>query len=487
MLFAIKTFATALLVGVVPSLARQQTFRNETDAFQPFGDTLNLPDSLFVTVGHPLFPHYGLRIKRSTDFCDSTVTSYTGYIDIEARHLFFYFFESRSDPDSDDVIYWTNGGPGSSALGLFMELGPCRTTENGTVFHPESWNNNANLLIVDQPIGVGFSYADHGETVSSSEEAAKDIAALLAIFFENFTKYKGRALHMAGESYAGRYIPLFAAEVYDQNTKLVAAGLTPINLQSIMLGNGRTDMYTMLLSYYNMACTTATATPVVDIASCIRMKQVLPRCKKALKESCVDIFDAIACRAASWFCGGEFIWPYFKSGRNPYDVSKMCEGEYMKTLCYPDMINVSKYLDRPEIRLKLGVDPSITRNFSSAEDFDVIQAFLENMDEWRPAQYHVAALLERGIRVLVYVGKNDFACNHVGNKAWIDELEWSGRDDFARQPTHEWLVDGKAAGVTKGAHGLTFTIIDGAGHMAPYDKPKECLDMLNHWITETPL
>jgi carboxypeptidase C (cathepsin A) len=85
-------------------------------------------------------------------------SSYTGYIDIEARHLFFYFFESRSNPDKDDVILWTNGGqwflkdgcsleikslfgckpfsrndlimcnlfsgPGcSSSLGLFMELG----------------------------------------------------------------------------------------------------------------------------------------------------------------------------------------------------------------------------------------------------------------------------------------------------------------------------------------------------------------------------
>lgn len=53
-------------------------------------------------------------------------SAYTGYIDIEARHLFFYFFESRSDPDKDDVIFWTNGGPGcSSAMGLFMELGQC--------------------------------------------------------------------------------------------------------------------------------------------------------------------------------------------------------------------------------------------------------------------------------------------------------------------------------------------------------------------------
>lgn len=37
-------------------------------------------------------------------------SSYTGYIDIEARHIFFYFFESRNDPDADDVIFWTNGG-----------------------------------------------------------------------------------------------------------------------------------------------------------------------------------------------------------------------------------------------------------------------------------------------------------------------------------------------------------------------------------------
>ena len=34
----------------------------------------------------------------------------------------------------------------------------------------------------------------------------------------------------------GRYIPVFAAEVYDQNAKLVAAGLTPVNLQSVMIG-----------------------------------------------------------------------------------------------------------------------------------------------------------------------------------------------------------------------------------------------------------
>ena len=96
-------------------------------------------------------------------------SAYTGYIDIEARHLFFYFFESRNDPDKDDVVFWTNGGPGgSSAMGLFMELGPCRILdEKGPTFHPESWNSNANIFFIDQPVGVGFSYAEYGEFVVS--------------------------------------------------------------------------------------------------------------------------------------------------------------------------------------------------------------------------------------------------------------------------------------------------------------------------------
>lgn len=63
-------------------------------------------------------------MARCIRLIDTTRRAYTGYIDIQARHLFFYFFESRSNPDKDDVIFWTNGGPGcSSSLGLFMELG----------------------------------------------------------------------------------------------------------------------------------------------------------------------------------------------------------------------------------------------------------------------------------------------------------------------------------------------------------------------------
>lgn len=77
----------------------------------------------YTTFTHPSVPSYGLRIKQSpAEFCDPTVKSYTGYLDVDygAKHMFFYFFESRNDPDTDDVLMWINGGPGCSEYSVMI-------------------------------------------------------------------------------------------------------------------------------------------------------------------------------------------------------------------------------------------------------------------------------------------------------------------------------------------------------------------------------
>ncbi|KIP06689.1 hypothetical protein PHLGIDRAFT_128117 [Phlebiopsis gigantea 11061_1 CR5-6] len=487
--FVLLGLAVSSAVGAAqqPFSAGANTFASyDAGLFSPMEDLSLLSTSEFTTLNHPFFPSYNVRIKKS-DFCDGTVGAFTGYIDIEARHLFFYFFESRSSPNKDDVIFWTNGGPGcSSSIGLFMELGPCRVNDvHNVTFNPYSWNDNANIFFIDQPVGVGFSYADHGETVGTTEEGAKDIAAFVAIFFEHFSSFKGRAFHMSGESYGGRYIPVFASAIYDQNAKLAAAGLTPINLASAMIGNGCTDWKTMIPSYYNMQCQPKSVAPVVDVGTCVLTKQALARCEKWLTEACYDTTDAINCQAASAFCASVVQSPFHSY--NPYDLTKPCTSEELSdSLCYPVTKKIGSFLDRSDIRKAIGVDPSLTANFSSCNN-DVNRQFHLNLDQIFPTQLYIGALLERGVRVLIYVGANDWICNWVGNEKMTLELEWTGQKEFVAKPLRDWKIGDRAVGVTRNAGPLTFATIAGAGHMAPYDKGEESLELVKRWLANEEL
>lgn len=116
------------------------------------------------------------------------------------------------------------------------------------------------------------------------------------------------------------------------------------------------------------------------------------------------------------------------------------------------------------MRKNLGVDPSITGNFSSCSN-DVGLAFALAEDGYHATYDHVAALLERGVRALIYVGTYDWICNWVGNEAWTLNMEWSGKEAFGQQALEAWLVEGEVAGKTRSAKGLTFATVDGAGHM----------------------
>lgn len=130
----------------------------------------------------------GTYLPPSSQCLNVRALTLSRYLDVGGgKDLWFSFFESRGDPATDPVIMWINGGPGcSSALGLLMELGPCSVaddpkTSNDTKVNPYSWNNNANIFFLDEPVNVGFSKARHGQVVGTAEEAGQDIAAFVSI------------------------------------------------------------------------------------------------------------------------------------------------------------------------------------------------------------------------------------------------------------------------------------------------------------------
>ena len=89
---------------------------------------------------------------------------YSGLIPIDMKdpsRALFFVFQPTDGPPVDEVTIWLNGGPGCSSLtGLFMELGPASITKDQKIKHnPYSWNANASVIFLDQPVNVGYSYS----------------------------------------------------------------------------------------------------------------------------------------------------------------------------------------------------------------------------------------------------------------------------------------------------------------------------------------
>ena len=70
-----------------------------------------------------------------------------------------------------------------------------------------SWNKKANVLYIESPAQVGYSYMDGKPPTWTDDMVAKLNAKAIIEFFDTWKEYQGRDTYISGESYGGIYVP----------------------------------------------------------------------------------------------------------------------------------------------------------------------------------------------------------------------------------------------------------------------------------------
>ncbi|PAN17395.1 hypothetical protein PAHAL_3G128500 [Panicum hallii] len=180
----------------------------------------------------------------------SSVSQFAGYVMMNKRHgraLFYWVFEAQTPPEEKPLLLWLNGGPDCSSLGYgaASELGPLRVIREGTAlkFNEYAWDKEANLLFLESPVGAGFSYTNTSSDLDKLNDdfVAEDAYSFLVNWLQRFPEYKDREFYIAGESYAGHYVPQLVALVSERNKE--KKGKAYINIKGFIVGNPVTNDY----------------------------------------------------------------------------------------------------------------------------------------------------------------------------------------------------------------------------------------------------
>ena len=393
-----------------------------------------------------------IEITSSSNPIFLNETYYTGFLPLDSRgSLFFWLFESRNDVSKDPLVVWLTGGPGcSSEIALLVENGPYKVnSDNATLkTNPYSWNNIANVLYVDQPLGTGFSTAtdlDQNET-----QIAIDFYTFLQEFLNTFPDYKGRDFFITGESYAGHYIPAMAAYIVEQ-------GGLDLNFVGVGIGNGLVSVYYQYPAYADFAY----ENQLID--------ETLYKKLQVGFELCDNLIRLNQSEAALVQCQLQFERIIGKPPKfNVYDIREPCS---YPPLCY-DFGFADDFLLQDAVEQAIGVTG---RPWAECNQTVHIYLSLDFMDD---LTQNLTYLIDKGLNVLLYHGDKDFICNWRGGEVLTNNLDWSGKYVFQNQ-SYTTFED---YGEYKHVDNFTFYRVYNAGHMVPMDQPLAALTMLERFI-----
>ncbi|KAI0871702.1 carboxypeptidase S1 [Hypoxylon argillaceum] len=477
-----------------------------------FGFTLAQlpPRPAGITVLQSKF-HENVTISfKEPEICETTpgVKSYSGYVHLPPGFLddgpngekqdypintFFWFFEARKNAANAPLAIWLNGGPGgSSMMGLLEENGPCFVgpDSQSTYLNPWSWNNEVNMLYIDQPTQVGFSYdelingtatvSEDGEgfkvkpadfsngvpesnmtyhvgtfssqritqTANSTAQAAHAFWHFAQTWFAEFPHYKPAddRISLWAESYGGHYGPGFFHFLQQQNDKIANGSSTEkgahyLHLDTLGIIDGLLDMVVQHESFISFPYNNTYGIQAYNKTLYEEMMYnwTRPDGCKAKVQACQDSMKGKEPQFLSLSAAGRKA-----NLTQPCTAAAMaCAmgdwGRYLRLdhgwydIAHPKhdpfpAPHMHGYLRQATVLSALGVPVNHT-----AESHAVGSSFDGTFDMIHGGFLSaVADLLDRGgVKVHLVYGDRDYACNWVGGEAASLAVPWSRADVFA--------------------------------------------------------
>ena len=421
---------------------------------------------------------------------------FSGYLPVDgaaegSKKMHYWLVESEGNPATDPVTFWTNGGPGCSGLlGFLTEQGPFQPNADKTLtVNDFAWNKVSNMVFIESPAGVGFSYSDMEEDYTTGDaQTASDNYYLIQEFMKRFPEYASNDLYISSESYGGHYMPTLAKEIVTQNANSTNPAL---NFKGFAVGNPYADVYSgtpaMIDTYWGHQMIPK---PVYDeyAAKCVDSKVPHPK-------DCLNLEIEINTMVGD-------INPYALDYPVCLEDSPARSGRAQRTWLFNHMHGIKNSKASKKNLRALAEEPAYQpceENFASAylNDLSVQNALHVNHMIWEECSFKVNYdmadssvstapiynyLIDGGfgLNILVFSGDDDGVCATIGTQNWIWDLGYDPKGKIWQS----YEVNDQVAGYfsqwkdTK----LGFLTIHGAGHEVPAYKPEIALDMFTRYL-----
>lgn len=412
---------------------------------------------------------------------DVGFAQFSGYVTVNeksGRSLFYWLTEAVDHPSTKPIVLWLNGGPGCSsiAFGMAEEIGPFHVNKDGkTLFsNPYSWNQVANLLFLDSPVGVGYSYSntssDHLN--NGDKRTAEDSLQFLLNWFERFPQYKGRDFYITGESYAGHYVPQLSQAIVKHNLEKKAKS---INLKGYMVGNALTDDFHDHFGLFQFMWSAGLISDqsykklnlFCDFQSFVHTSE---QCDKVLDIAQKEFGNIDPYSIFTPSCTGNLSESNEKLRRR----HKFGHIGQKYDPCTEKHSTV--YFNLPEVQKALHVHQRAAP-FKWETCSDEVNLHWKDSPKSMLDVYH--ELIRSGLRIWVFSGDTDAVIPVTSTRYTIDALKLP-----TVTPWHPWYDDeGQVGGWNQVYEGLNFVTVRGAGHEVPLHKPKLALMLIKSFLS----